>query len=176
MLTCTVHNKDRTLNCKEHNRNSRRVLPMAAEAVAALGTSDADAPLLHQKAMADEENESVPALKRNAVTSAIESEDADAEVDAGTEESGVELEPAALVADTLPAAKDDSAAAAAAKVSSINSSPLVVYSSSQWLEPTRASAASLAATPTIQTTIQEEEVFPMPTSLPPDDLGMIFSH
>jgi hypothetical protein len=82
----------------------------------------------------------------------------------------VELEPAALVADTLPAAKDDSAAAAAAKVSSINSSPLVVSSSSQWLEPTRASAASLAATPTIQTTIQEEEVFPMPTSLPPDDL------
>jgi hypothetical protein len=99
-------------------------------------------------------------IKREAVTAA-DKEDSDAVA----QDAAVELEPAALIADEAAAVPDEEKSALK------KSTPVVVVSSSaRGFEPTSSNVGE-AATPILPTTTVQKEAFPMPTSLPPDDLG-----
>ncbi len=98
-------------------------------------------------------------IKREAVTAA-DKENGDSEVVA---QDAVELEPAALIAEAAGAVPDD-------EKSALKKSVIVVSSSKRGFEPTSSNVGEVA-TPILPTTTIQKEAFPMPTSLPPDDLG-----
>ncbi len=103
-------------------------------------------------------------IKREAVTTAAAKEDSDgSDVVA---QQAVELEPAALIAEEAAAAAVPDDEKSAVK----KSTPVIVVSSSaRGFEPTSSNVGE--ATPILPTTTVQKEAFPMPTSLPPDDLG-----
>ncbi len=98
-------------------------------------------------------------IKREAVTTAKEDSDGSDAV----AQQAVELEPAALIAEAAAAVPDE-------EKSALKKSVIVVSSSTRGFEAT-SSTVGEAATPILPTTTVQKEAFPMPTSLPPDDLG-----
>ncbi len=96
-------------------------------------------------------------IKREAVTTAKENGDGSDAV----AQQAVELEPAALIAEEAAVPVDEKSA--------LKKSVIVVSSSARGLEPTSSNVGE--ATPILPTTTVQKEAFPMPTSLPPDDLG-----
>jgi hypothetical protein len=110
---------------------------------------------------AEEKDDSGHDIKREAVTTAAAEEKGDAS-DVVAQQA-VELEPAALIAEA--AAVPDNEKSALKSTTPV----IVVSSSARGFEPTSSNVGE--ATPILPTTTVQKEAFPMPTSLPPDDLG-----
>jgi hypothetical protein len=105
-------------------------------------------------------------IKREAVTTATTAKENSDGSDVVAQQA-VELEPAALIAEEAAAAVPDDEKSALKK----STTPVIVVSSSaRGFEPTSSNVGE-AATPILPTTTVQKEAFPMPTSLPPDDLG-----
>ncbi len=102
-------------------------------------------------------------IKREAVTAADKENGDGGEAVA---QQAVELEPAALIAEAAAAVPNDEKSALKKSTTPV----VVVSSSTRGFEPTSSSVGE-AATPILPTTTVQKEAFPMPTSLPPDDLG-----
>ncbi len=101
-------------------------------------------------------------IKREAVTTAKEDGDSSDAV----AQDAVELEPAALIAEEAAVPDDEKSA-----LKKSTTPVIVVSSSARGLEPTSSNVGGGVATPILPTTTVQKEAFPMPTSLPPDDLG-----